>query len=72
MTDAELLDGALALSPTDRAALIDQLYQSLAPNSSAESDQKWVDECDARMAAIEGGEMSKTAAAEVFSKIDEG
>ena len=72
MTDAELLDTALALPPTERAVLIDQLYQSLDPSSSADRDRKWILECDARSAAIENGAMGTTAADEVFSKLDEG
>ena len=72
MTDAELIDKALSLSPTDRAALIDQLYESFSTSPSAEIDAKWVAECDSRIAAVNEGRMNTTDAAEVFSKIDEG
>ena len=71
MTDAELIDKALSLSPTDRATLIDQLYESFSTSPSADVDQKWIAECDSRMAAVNEGRMGTTDAAKVFSKINE-
>ena len=71
MTDAELIDKALSLSPTDRATLIDQLYESFSTSPSVDVDQKWIAECDSRMAAVNEGRMGTTDAAKVFSKINE-
>jgi len=71
MTVSELLESALSLSPTDRVALIEQIYRSFSPDYSNTVDQKWVEECDSRMQAIENGEMSTSSAADVFSRLNE-
>jgi|GEM_PF-6282455 len=74
MTSLELLEKALSLSPTDRVALIEQLYKSFNPDDSDKIDEKCEKcekESDSRLQAIENGEMTTSSAKNAFSRINE-
>lgn len=51
-----LLEEAKKLSPLDRAALIDALYDLNAPRDP-EWEAAWIAECEDRLAALDRGEM---------------
>ena len=51
-----LLEQAKKLSPEERAALIDALHDLHAP-LDPEWEAAWIKECEARLAALDSGEM---------------
>ncbi len=61
----EALAAALALPPTDRAALVEAILASFDFPARAEIDALWVAEVDDRLAAFERGELTATPADEV-------
>lgn len=63
-----LLEQALELSPTDRAMLADMLLASLEP-TDPKRDEFWAREAEARIAAVEAGEMETFSAEEVFAEL---
>lgn len=52
----DLLEQAKKLSPAERAALIDALYDLNAP-PDPEWEAAWIKECEDRLAAYDRGEM---------------
>ena len=58
---------ALALSPLDRAALVEKLLASLDQPDSA-IDKLWAKEAEDRIDAYEAGGMEAISAEEVFKK----
>jgi putative addiction module component (TIGR02574 family) len=60
---------ALALSPLDRAALVEKLLASLDQPDSA-IDKLWAKEAEDRIDAYEAGEMEAISAEEVFKKYE--
>jgi putative addiction module component (TIGR02574 family) len=60
---------ALALSPLDRAALVEKLLASLDQPDSA-IDKLWAKEAEDRIDAYEVGEMEAISAEEVFKKYE--
>jgi putative addiction module component (TIGR02574 family) len=60
---------ALALSPLDRAALVEKLLVSLDQPDSA-IDKLWAKEAEDRIDAYEAGEMEAISAEEVFKKYE--
>lgn len=64
-----ILKDALALPPTERAAIAEELLSSLdCPDS--EIDALWAREAQDRLAAFEAGEMEAIPAEEVFAELD--
>lgn len=72
----DILKQAIELPPSERAELIERLFQSFdtreTDDPSREAvDALWVRECEDRIAAYERGEMEAHSADEVFRRIDE-
>lgn len=66
----EVLAAALALPPTDRAALVEAILASFDFPARAEIDALWGAEVDDRLAAFERGELTATPADEVFARLN--
>jgi putative addiction module component (TIGR02574 family) len=62
-----ILEQALALSPKDRAALVEKLLASLDQPDSA-VDTLWAKEAEDRISAYEAGELEAIPAEAVFKK----
>ena len=67
----KVLDGALALPPTERALLIEEILASFDFPSREEVDALWAREVEDRIDAYDRGEMSSAPAQEVFDRIDQ-
>ena len=65
-----VLDEALLLPPTERAALVEELLSSFDFPSREEVDALWAKEAEERIDAYERGELGATPAREVFEQID--
>jgi len=65
-----VLDEALLLPPTERAALVEELLSSFDFPSREEVDAFWAKEAEERIDAYERGELGATPAREVFEQID--
>ncbi len=66
----KVLESALALPPTERAALIEEILTSFEFPSRKEVDSLWAKEVEDRIDAYERGEMRSIPAQEVFDRID--
>ncbi len=64
-----VLTAALALPPADRAAVAEQLLDSLNDPDQAEIDAAWVQEARRRLKAFDEGTIKATPAAEVFREL---
>jgi putative addiction module component (TIGR02574 family) len=69
MSKDEVFRAALALPQETRAELADRLYESLEEGDQEEIDRLWAREAEARIAALERGEMRELSAEEVFSSL---
>ena len=69
-TKKEVLAEALALPPTERAALIEELLSSFDFPERQRLDQLWGSESEARIDAYEHGEIASTPLDAVFEKIN--
>lgn len=67
-TLAEVQDDALALPAPDRAALAQQLIETLDPARSADVEESWIAGSEARYAAYRRGEIEATPADEVLRR----
>lgn len=65
----QLLESALVLPATERAALADGLLSSL-DRPDPRIDELWRREAEDRLAAFEAGEMGATPAEDVFAEFD--
>ena len=61
-----VLQIALDLSPDERVALIDQLYQSLDTEDEAEIEMLWAQEAEERVQALDAGLIDTISAEEVL------
>ena len=68
MTLAELEEHARQLPPEERARLADLLLESLFERPSAEIEEAWDREIEARIAARERGESETYSAEEVIAE----
>ncbi len=66
----KVLADALALPPTERAALVEEILSSFDFPSRQEVDTLWADEVEDRIDAYERGEMRSHSAQDVFDRID--
>jgi putative addiction module component (TIGR02574 family) len=64
-----LLKAALALSPADRAMLVDYLLDSLDGTSQEEIDSVWREEIERRIRAIDEGSVDLIPGEEVLAKL---
>lgn len=65
---SELVALGRALSPQDRARLVDQLLESLNEPASAQLDAAWETEIQRRIAEYDSGQVFAVDAEEVFAK----
>jgi len=65
-----VLREALALAPTDRAELVEQILASFEFPARKDIDAAWAREAEARIDAYERGEVKTSPAEEVFREID--
>jgi putative addiction module component (TIGR02574 family) len=65
----QVLSEALALSPVERAELVEQLLTSFEFSPRASIDKLWATEVEERIEAYERGELPTTPAKDVFEKI---
>jgi len=66
----KILADALALSPTERASLVEDILSSFDFPSRQEVDALWANEVEDRIDAYERGEMSSFFVREAFDRID--
>ena len=66
---AKILAEALELTPIERAELIEQLLSSFEFPSRKQIDELWAEEAEDRIDAHERGEITATAAKDVFDNI---
>ena len=66
----KILAEALALPPTERAEIIDELLSSFEFPARGEIDAAWAHEAEDRIDAYERGEMRSTPARTVFERLD--
>ena len=64
----ELAERGRALTPEDRARLVDLLLESLHETPLAEIEAAWEQEIERRVAAFERGEVKTYAAEDVFAE----
>ena len=70
-SSAHILQEALALTPEDRAELVDGLLASLQLPRDPEIDELWMREAEERLNAYDRGELKAVPAEEVFARIDQ-
>ena len=56
--NTRVFDQALAMSPLERAVLIEKLFQSFDRESPKAADQAWATEAESRIDAYEEGKIS--------------
>ena len=66
----QVLRDALALTPTERAELVEQILASFEFPARKDIDAAWAREAEARIDAYERGEIKTVRAEEVFRQID--
>jgi putative addiction module component (TIGR02574 family) len=66
----QILQQALALSPQDRAEILERLLASFQMPPDPALDQLWAREAEDRLDAFDRGELGAVPAEEVFGKIE--
>ncbi len=66
----QVLRDALALTPTDRAELVEQILARFEFPARKDIDAAWAREVEARIDAYERGQIETTPAEDVFEEID--
>ena len=66
MSLAEFEEKALALSEYDRLRLVELLWNSLEPSDSRQRSEKWAEEAERRVDAVDFGQLPTAGADEVF------
>ena len=66
----QVLRDALALTPTDRAELVEQILASFEFPARKDIDAAWAREVEARIDAYERGQIETTPAEDIFEEID--
>ena len=66
----QILQQALALSPQDRAEIVDRLLASFQSPPDPRLDELWAREAEDRLDAYDRGEMGAVPAEEVFARIE--
>ena len=70
LTETELLEHVLELSPTQRAAIAQRILESLEPEEAdSDADKAWADEIERRVAAYDRGETASVDAGEAVERI---
>jgi putative addiction module component (TIGR02574 family) len=68
MTKEQLLAAAMALDPTEREKLADELWRSV-DHAEEDLDESWAKEVEDRIAAYERGEITAKPAEEVVERL---
>ena len=71
MTAAAVKNEALNLSPTERAQLIDALWDSLASDEMKTREKAWAEESERRIDAYNAGKMTARDAKTVIAELRE-
>ncbi len=66
----QVLEGALHLSPLERAELIEQIFASFSFPSRQENDAAWASEAEERIDAYDAGRLAATSAREIFTRVE--
>lgn len=66
----QVLRAALALPPTERAALLEAIFASFDFPARADIDALWSAEVEERLAAYDRGELPAVPADDVFARLD--
>jgi putative addiction module component (TIGR02574 family) len=66
----QILQQVLALSPQDRAEVLERLMASFQIPPDPDLDQLWAKEAEDRLDAYDRGELSAVSAEEVFAGIE--
>ena len=65
----EIVESALALPPSARAILAEQLFESLDDMEQKEVDTAWINEIEKRVADYKAGKIKAIPAEQVFSEL---
>jgi putative addiction module component (TIGR02574 family) len=66
----QILQQALALSPEDRAQVVERLLASFQVPPDPQLDELWAREAEDRLDAYDRGELGAVPAEEVFARIE--
>lgn len=66
----ELLESARALSPVDRATLLEQIYETFESSQQKENDAKWAREAESRLKAFREGKLDAEPVEQAMSRIN--
>ena len=66
----QILQQALALSPEDRAQVVERLLASFQVPPDPQIDELWAREAEDRLDAYDRGELGAVPAEEVFARIE--
>ena len=66
----QILQQALALSPEDRAQVVERLLASFQVPPDPQLDELWAREAEDRLDAHDRGELGAVSAEEVFARIE--
>lgn len=65
-----VLNDALALSPLERASLIEGLFSSFSPDSRSEVDRLWAQEAESRIDAFEEGRLQASTLESIVDRVN--
>ena len=71
LTKDQILNEAMALGPTDREALAEQLLASIEGDGLTAVDAAWAAEVDRRLSASDRGEVQAAPPDEMFRRLRE-
>lgn len=69
MTVATIQESAASLSPAEKAALIDFLWDSLRTEKAREIEGRWASEAEDRLAAFDRGELTAENGPQALQKL---
>jgi putative addiction module component (TIGR02574 family) len=69
-SNEQILEQALALSPQDRAEIVERLLASFQVPPDPQLDELWAREAEDRLDAYDRGELGAVPAEEVFARIE--
>jgi len=76
MTDSDqsklktILQSVRALSPIDRAELLERLYGTFESSDQQEIDQKWANEAEERLEAYRSGQLDAEPVQQVLNRLN--
>lgn len=66
----QIFENAKALSPIDRADLLERIFGTFDSAGQSEVDEKWAQESESRLAAYRAGELDAEPIEQVLKRID--